>query len=110
MANKYQQIDTQIGGNKMTKRRKKRIRWSRLLVLLMLGYFLYMYAGQEQQMRLLDNEIGAAQAHIETLKSQNEAYQRERDLLQTDSYVEKVAREELGLVKPGETPYIPSGK
>ncbi|CQR72945.1 hypothetical protein SpAn4DRAFT_3405 [Sporomusa ovata] len=32
----------------------------------------------------------------------------EKEKLSTAAYIEKVAREQLGLVKPGEVPYIPS--
>lgn len=91
----------------MAKRVCKRIRWSRLLLILLLSYFVYMYAGQESQLRVLDSQVNAAQERIQSLQAQHAAYEQERQLLQTDGYVEKVAREELGLVKPGETPYIP---
>ncbi len=36
----------------------------------------------------------------------NEKLEEEKKQLQTPEAIEKVAREELGLVKPGEVPYV----
>lgn len=91
----------------MAKQTRKRIRWSRLLFIVLLGYFLYLCAGQENQLHMLDSQVSATQERLQFLQAQHAAYEQERQLLQTNGYVEKVAREELGLVKPGETPYIP---
>ena len=44
--------------------------------------------------------------HIQELEQQNDELREESRLLQTDmKYLEKVLREELGLVKPGEVVY-----
>ncbi len=44
---------------------------------------------------------------IEALKRENKELSEEVRLLKVPSYIEKVAREELGLVKPGEVLFLP---
>lgn len=77
--------------------------------LLLLGVFLYFgYLGYEQQIQL--DEIASQQVEVkvrlEAVKAENEKLQAEKERLGQMAYVEKVAREELGLVKPGEMPYV----
>jgi len=47
---------------------------------------------------------------MEQLQQINANLNDERTKLNKPTYIEKIAREELGLVKPGEIPYIPAGK
>ena len=43
---------------------------------------------------------------IDELQERNEELLRQREFLKTDEYVERIAREELDLVKPGETSIV----
>ncbi len=47
-------------------------------------------------------EARAIQHRIEQLKQENRQLGQELDYLHSDQYVEKVAREQLGLVRPGD--------
>lgn len=87
-------------------KKQKRVKWAAVLLLICLGYVLYMFVDQERQMAALRRETENLRAREATLKADNERLNQEQQLLQTDVYIEKVAREELGLVKPGETPYL----
>ncbi|HBS59711.1 MAG: septum formation initiator family protein [Bacillota bacterium] len=87
-------------------RKRKRIHWVVVLIGFCLLYVVYSFADQALQLSKLRHEASNLRAREATLKSDNERLSQEQQLLQTDAYVEKVAREELGLVKPGETPYI----
>jgi cell division protein FtsB len=51
-------------------------------------------------------QIGAAQAHLAQLQRATAAIQRQSQALQGDTAVERIAREQYGLVRPGETPYV----
>lgn len=51
-------------------------------------------------------DIGREQAARAELKVRNDELNLERDRLNDMVYVEEVARKELGLVKPGEQPFI----
>lgn len=92
----------------MTKlpKKQKRFKWVTFLLLLCLGYVIYMVVDQERQLIAIRRETENLRAREATLKAENERLYQEQQLLQTDKYIEKVAREELGLVKPGETPYL----
>ena len=43
---------------------------------------------------------------LQELKQENESLSEQKKLLEDDKHIEGVAREELGLVKPGEVPYV----
>lgn len=87
-------------------KKRKRIKWPVMFLLICLGYIVYIFADQERQLNGLRREADNLRAREATLQVENERLSQEQQLLQTDAYIEKVAREELGLVKPGETPYI----
>jgi cell division protein FtsL len=93
----------------MQPRRKYRIRWFRLAVFVVIGYGLYVAASQHLDVRAVNREVDATRTRVEQLKQQNKTLAEEKTRLTTPAYVEKLAREELGLVKPGEIPYIPAG-
>lgn len=46
------------------------------------------------------------QAKVEEEIVINEELKRQKEILDTDEYIEKVAREKLGMVKPGEKIFI----
>lgn len=92
------------------KRTTYRIRWFRLAVLAVTGYCLYVLSGQQMELNAVNREAEATRIRLEQLKQANQAMTDEKKKLATPSYVEKVAREELGLVKPGEVPYVPAEK
>ncbi|MDT8902786.1 FtsB family cell division protein [Anaeroselena agilis] len=89
---------------------KYRIRWFRVTVLAVVGYCLYVLAGQQMEMNALNRETEATRIRMEQLRQANETLADEKKKLTTPAYVEKLAREELGLVKPGEVPYVPAEK
>lgn len=92
----------------MTKslRKRRRIKWTVVCLLICVGYVAYLFVDQERQLGGLRREADNLRAREATLKVEHERLSQEQQMLQTDAYMEKVAREELGLVKPGETPYI----
>jgi cell division protein FtsB len=51
-------------------------------------------------------QIGAAQAHLVQLQRATAEIQRQSKALLSDTAVERIAREQYGLVRPGETPYV----
>lgn len=93
-----------------TKEKKRRFKIRHLLIVI-LAVFLIITLGK-QQVKI--NEIKRKQAIVE--RDIQEALQQQQklkeqiELLNTDEYIEKIAREELGLVKPGEIIYKISSK
>jgi len=94
----------------MPERRKYRINWFKLTILILFGYFLYIFVSQQLQLHSINREAEAARKEFEQLDQQNKLLLEEKARLADPAYVEKLAREELGLVKPGEMPYIPAEK
>ena len=55
----------------------------------------------------LQGKIVRLEREIAATTSRNEAIRQQIQDMQSDVYIEKIAREKLGLIKPGETVYIP---
>lgn len=51
-------------------------------------------------------QISGEQVVTEELRRQHQALEQEKEQLATMPYVEQVARRDLGMVKPGEQPYV----
>ncbi len=55
------------------------------------------------QLRSINRNIDQVQQKIHYMQQKNKELTLEIKRLQSDAYVERIAREKLGLVKPGET-------
>jgi cell division protein FtsB len=51
-------------------------------------------------------QVNSARAQLDALEAENERLAADVAALQTDEEVEKLAREKLGYVRPGETAYV----
>lgn len=51
-------------------------------------------------------QVSNAQEQLEILRSENDRLEAEARALSTDAEVERLARENLGYVRPGEYPYV----
>ncbi len=58
-----------------------------------------------RQLLAQERQVEAAQAKLDALMLENERLEEEATLLMTPIEVERIAREELGLVRPGEVGY-----
>lgn len=86
----------------------RRFSWFRLGILVMAGYFCYVFVGQQLELARIRQETELVKARMNEVVESNNKLTAEKEKLSTATYIEKVAREQLGLVKPGEVPYIPS--
>lgn len=66
------------------------------LVLVQQVYTIYSLHQEKQQL----------EQQLQELKKENESLSEQKKLLEDDKHIEGIAREELGLVKPGEVPYV----
>lgn len=89
-------------------KQSKRFSWFRLCLLVMVGYFCYMIIIQQTELSRIHREIEAVNSKLSESTEINKSLIAEKEKLSTAEYIEKVAREQLGLVKPGEVPYIPA--
>ena len=73
-----------------------------VLTVVILALFLPSYKTM-QDLKKKNREYAA---RITALEEKNKKFEEERHLLQTDpEYIEKVGRETMGLIRPGETVY-----
>jgi cell division protein DivIC len=75
-----------------------------LLAIPVLVYLAFSAGRKVIEMVVLRQQAAELRQEIEQLKARNAALREQIAYLQSDAYVEKVAREDLGLVKPGDTP------
>ena len=78
-------------------------RWVKvLLAVIVLAAILILLGLRSLDVYRLDREAARLAALKRSLQQENAVLREEKKLLHTPGYVEKIAREQLGLVKPGE--------
>jgi cell division protein FtsL len=94
----------------MKKQKKSNFSLYRLLFLIVVGYFIYVIGMQQYDILKIYQEESNVDVKLEQVKKENKMLSKEKEQLNDPAYIEKIAREELGLVKDGEIPYIPPSK
>ena len=74
----------------------------------MAGYFCYVIILQQTELYKIRREMDAVNTRLAEAEGVNKNLTAEKEKLSMTEYIEKIAREQLGLVKPGEVPYIPA--
>lgn len=87
-------------------KRKKRINKFILTLWVVVFILGYSYIDMTLQIRENNKRIKEIREEIEALKQEQQQLQEEKERLMQNSYIEKIAREELGLIKKGEKVYI----
>jgi cell division protein FtsL len=59
-----------------------------------------------QKYQELSSQISELEGRKQAMEAEKQRLQQEAQWFQSDAAVEKIAREELGLVKPGEMPLV----
>ncbi|MEW6182828.1 MAG: septum formation initiator family protein [Bacillota bacterium] len=88
---------------------KRRFNPSRLplvLFIVLLAYLLLMVGAQFSRLGDLERGVAQSEQQLKLIREQNKTLWEHVHLLQSDAYVESLAREKLGLVKPGEVPVV----
>ncbi|MDK2784642.1 MAG: hypothetical protein PWQ41_295 [Bacillota bacterium] len=100
----------EVPWQKKPRRRKRKFSWSKAVLLSLVLYFVYSSSKQVQLALELRAKLERVNKEIAATQQRTEELRREIEYLKSDAYVEKVAREELGLVKPGEIIFMPAVK
>ncbi|AGC67287.1 putative septum formation initiator family protein [Thermoclostridium stercorarium subsp. stercorarium DSM 8532] len=88
---------------------QKKRKISMILLVLMsalLVYFVITFVKQQEEMNMIQNEMKTLQYKIEKEKETQEELLKQQDMIETDEFIEKIAREKLGMVKEGERIYV----
>lgn len=88
----------------MTKR--KRSSWARVLLYFILAMGIIHGCFRGYEMYQMHRQIAEAEAIRARLLEEKAALEKERDDLQNLQVIEQKARDDLGMVRPGEVPYV----
>jgi cell division protein FtsB len=77
-----------------------------LLAALVLAAFLFAFVYPTRTYLAQRDQIHRAEERLAVLQRQTATLQRDTKRLEGDAEVERLAREQYGLVRPGETPYV----
>jgi len=72
------------------------------IILLLILYIVFLFSDKYARTLQLKEDIKILESEIEELKLKNNNLSEEVESLKSDKFVEKIAREELGLTKPDE--------
>ncbi len=91
----------------MMKARKERrgVNWFALIMLAIIVYFSSILISQQVYLSQAADDYAAAKSRLEAAEKENAALKEEARQLNELGYIEKVAREELGMTRAGELPY-----
>ncbi|MCR5756882.1 MAG: cell division protein FtsL [Selenomonas sp.] len=90
----------------MRARKERRgFNWFALLMLAIIVYFSSILISQQVYLSQAADDYAAAQARLEAAEKENAALKEEARQLNELGYIEKIAREELGMTRAGELPY-----
>jgi cell division protein FtsB len=85
---------------------KKKFNIKGLVLIFVLVYVSYLFIQQQATMSRQKKELQKYNVELQKKKEEKKTLQDEVELSKTDKYIEKLAREILGLVKEGETPVM----
>lgn len=77
-----------------------------LMLVVVIAVFAVSYGVAAGKLREGEAKLAERDAERNALSSQISQLQSEIDFAQTDAYIERVARDELGLIMPGEVRYV----
>jgi len=86
---------------------KKGIHRKILILIVIIGVVIFLFANKNfQTLLILNKEIVQLKQRIAGLEDENKRLKEDLEAMKNDpEYIESLAREELGLIKPGETKY-----
>lgn len=88
---------------------KKNKKIKSILIFLVVLYLVYTFVRQQITINNMEKELMDRQNKYDQLVDKNLNLKDELELSKSDSYLEKLARERLGLIKRGEIPVINNG-
>ncbi len=85
---------------------KRKIKGKNIIFAFLLCYVCYIFINQQVTMHKIKDEVDNKKMEKQKVEEKNKKLQDEVKMSKTDMYIEKLARERLGLTKQGETPVI----
>lgn len=92
-------------GKKLSKNKWIEMTCNFLLGVLLICFFIYVFVSVQQFNQLKEKNLKLDKEVVQ-LETNNNKLKQQKKSLETNEEIERVARKELGLVKPGEVPYV----
>lgn len=93
---------------------KKRINIKKLVIrvatVALCLYFVYAVIWQQSMISKKNDEIDELKQQVELATDESERLKQEMEMLEDPEYIERIAREKLGLVRPNERVFVDSNK
>lgn len=89
---------------------KKRFTLRNIAILVLISVFCISFIRQELAVRNIKKNMQVQQQELDKVKEKNETLKDEVSQSKSEQYIEKMARERLGMVKPGEKAVVNSVK
>lgn len=93
---------------KRRKPQKRRFSWFWAIMAAVIVYFSSILVSQQIYLSQVRHDQALAEVRLAAAQKENEALRQEREKLEDLSYIERIAREELGMTRKGELPYTMS--
>lgn len=87
---------------------KKILNFKKTLFIILTFYVCYIFVNQQITIRNIKAQISEKNIEMEKLREKSRRLQDEVNMSKSDLYIEKLAREKLKLIKPGESPVVNS--
>ncbi len=100
----------EMKGRRKIKKRKKSLNIVHVISIVFIAYFGFTFFNQQLKLNKYNSQIEMYTKEIEAKQYLVEYYNNKNENISSDQYIESVAREKLGLVKPYETVYVDSNK
>lgn len=92
----------------MKKQKKFRV-WTFILIATFC-YFVYTVYHQQSLLEVGNSKLSELKANIHSEEVKKQQLEKQKSLIDTNEFVEKIARDKLGYVKDGEKIYIDTNK
>lgn len=79
--------------------------WFTLILCVVIGYFSILLIFQQTYLGQVRDDRMAAETRLAAAREEHERLVKEKEDLQSLDYIEKIAREDLGMTRSGEMPY-----
>ncbi len=76
-----------------------------VLSIVLFGYAVQILGASYAELLVLNEEVAQVEAELAAEEERHEDLEREIDRLQTDDYLEVIARDKLRMIRPGDIPY-----
>ena len=81
----------------------------KILIIAFILYFVFTLIKQQQTLNSYANQKAKYNEDIEVAEDEQEELQKTKDNINSDEYIEQVAREKLGMYYPNERVYVDQG-